>query len=140
VAKGFKLPGKVEVDASGASRITFTGELEEVDLDASGASKIVIDTVKGGPITAKSRGTSDIVLKGTSDTAVVDAGGTSTVELETIPLKQAIATASGASTITIKVAQKLEAKASGTSKVEYVGTPKEVAKQVSGVGQVRPKP
>jgi len=101
---GFKLSLGLNVDASGASRLS--GDIEAADawFDVSGASRVT--------------------LTGSAEDVVIDASGGSTVDLASFPVAHAYVEARGASRVTVNPSVRLDVDASGGSHVTYLGSPR----------------
>ncbi len=104
---------------SGASRLTGDIDTGDVSFEVSGASRLILDG-NGGDLR-------------------IEASGASQVDLSGFVAEDADVEASGASTVTVYVTGRLNADASGASRVEYLGDPSLGAIDTSGASSVRPK-
>jgi hypothetical protein len=110
------MPTLKAVELSGASRLS--GDIESGDLavDVSGASQLTLDG-SGGDLT-------------------LDASGASKVDLSQFVVGDANVDASGASQVTVNVEGRLDADASGASRVYYRGNPTLGRIDTSGASRV----
>lgn len=115
------MPELASVEASGSSDVTITGfeSTNTLQVDLSGASTAVL-IGSGGDLT-------------------VDASGSSEADLAEFPVGDASVDASGASTVTVNVSGRLDADASGSSDVYYLGSPTLGIIDTSGSSTVAPK-
>jgi putative autotransporter adhesin-like protein len=114
------MPELKDVDLSGASTATIAGiKTDKLDLTASGASKIKID--------------------GEVRSLEAEASGASGIDAENLRVENADADSSGASTITVNAANDAKLTASGASTVVYVGDPKNLTQNSSGVSSIKKK-
>ena len=93
----------LNVDASGASRLSGDIEAADARFDVSGASRVT--------------------LTGSAEDVVIDASGGSTVDLANLPVTHAFVEARGASRVTVNPSVRLDVDASGGSHVTYLGSP-----------------
>nr|MCU0710326.1 DUF2807 domain-containing protein [Pirellula sp.] len=106
---------------SGATQGTISGlEGDSLDVDLSGASSLN-------------------VTSGSVSTLTADASGASTLNAQELTVQEATVAASGASTIIVLPIEKLSARASGASNVQYVGEPNVLSKDESGASSVHAK-
>jgi hypothetical protein len=113
------MPTLEGVNLSGASRLTGEMNTRDVSFEVSGASRLALDG-NGG----------DLGL---------DVSGASQVDLSGFVVDDADVEASGASTVTVHVTGRLNAHASGASRVEYLGDPRLGNIDTSGASSVRPR-
>jgi hypothetical protein len=112
------------LDASGATEVVLVDFAADGDLsfDASGASRIEGDLQAGGVKVILS-GASSASLSGGAEDLTVDASGASTADLGDFPATNVSVIVSGASTATVNASGRLDADASGASRVIYLGGP-----------------
>jgi len=115
------MPELTGVEASGSSDATITGfeSTNALQVDLSGASTAV--------------------LTGSAGEVTVDASGSSEADLAEFPIGDARVDASGVSTVTVNVSGRLDADASGSSEVLYIGNPTLGTIETSGSSSVEPK-
>jgi hypothetical protein len=118
------LPELTGVTASGASTVTVTGfkSAKELAVDVSGASTLQGD-VSSGDARIVVSGASTLTLQGAGRNLDLKVSGASKVHLEGFTVADAGADVSGASTATVNAQGKLDATASGASKLFYTGSP-----------------
>lgn len=112
------------VEGSGASQVSLEGfeSSDSLDVQASGASTIR-GTIQAGDSTFDVTGASTVRLDGQGGDATVEVSGASTADLADFAMQDVTVTASGASTAIVDVSGRLDAEASGASRVEYIGEP-----------------
>lgn len=106
----------LKISADGATKIDLLLDVEKLEAKINGASKLSID----GKVTEGN----------------LEATGASKIDAMGTAFENAVAEASGASKILVTVKNNLKAEATGFSKIEYTGNPKNVEKQVSGGSKV----
>jgi hypothetical protein len=112
------------VDASGASQVTLGGfeSNDSLEVQVSGASTIRGD-IQAGDATFDVSGASTVRLDGQGSDATITVSGASTADLANYVMKNVTVEANGASSAIVDVRGRLDAQASGASKVEYLGNP-----------------
>jgi hypothetical protein len=128
------------VDGSGASQVSLEGfeSSDSLDVQASGASTIRGD-IEAGDSTFDVSGASTVRLTGQGGNGSVEVSGASTADLASYAMQDVTVTASGASTAIVNVSGRLDAEASGASKVEYTGDPTLGRIDESGASRVVPR-
>lgn len=127
-----------KIDISGASEFRMEGRVtmeSGVEIEASGASKVTLD-VKAPSINTSVEGASELKLAGETRDFNVEASGASSVQAYDLATENATADASGASSIKVFASVKLDADASGASDIRYKGNPALTSKD-SGAGSVK---
>ena len=69
----------------------------------------------------------------------IEASGASKINAENLKVANADVDISGATSVTVNATEEVKAEASGASKINYVGEPKNVIKDVSGASKVSQK-
>jgi hypothetical protein len=112
----------VSLDASGASEVTFTNQLEATNLEikASGASE-VSGSLNAVSTSIKMSGASELNLQGTSISAFFDLSGASEFKSFDFQTNELDAQLSGASEVHVTVNNTLNLDASGASDFHYKG-------------------
>ena len=128
------------IDASGATQVTLAGFESDNSLDVQvfGASTLRGDIQSGGS-TFDVSGASTVRLNGRGGDSNIDVSGASTADLEDFALEDAKVVVSGAATAIVNVSGRLDAEASGASKVEYLGEPTLGTIDESGASRVVPR-
>jgi hypothetical protein len=120
---GFSSTENVDIEVSGASSLHMVDmSAGDIDLDISGASRVT------GDISARDAdfgvsGASTVQLEGSASDTVIKASGASRVELAGFTVNNADVNLSGASTGTVNLEGRLDADLSGASKLDYIGEP-----------------
>lgn len=125
---------------SGASRGTITGfkSAEGLSLNVSGASSLQGD-IEAGDASFSASGSSKVTLNGSAQDIMIDASGSSEVNLGSFLVNDANVKADGASNVTVKPSGKLDANASGASRIYYLGSPTLGKVDTSGGSSVQAK-
>ncbi|MDA8218884.1 MAG: DUF2807 domain-containing protein [Dehalococcoidales bacterium] len=100
---GFKSQSNVDIEVSGASKLTVNSEFGDVKITDSGASHIT--------------------ATGSGNGLNLDVSGASTADLQGFAVKDATVGLSGASNATVDVTGRLDANLSGASTLSYTGSP-----------------
>lgn len=118
------MPVLTGVTLSGASRVTVNGfgSSEPLDAKLSGASRLEGD-IEAGDSGFRVSGSSRVVLRGEADDVTIDTSGSSRVDLSDFAGEDADVEASGSSTVIVNLSGTLDAAASGSSRVYYLGSP-----------------
>ncbi len=126
------------VEVSGATDMWIKDgfESDEFEISASGASNISAEGLSAKSIVAKASGATDITLSGSCEMIRVDASGSSDVVARSIESVMAKVHASGASDISISASKSIEGSLSGSSDLEYYGSPSRVEVSTSGASDV----
>jgi len=107
--------------------------------EISGASKIIANNVKTETFNLNVSGASKVEIYGEANNLNIDASGASKINTENFKVANAKVDVSGATQITVNATEEVRAEASGASKVNYVGEPKNVIKDTSGASKVSQK-
>ncbi|MDM7923760.1 MAG: head GIN domain-containing protein [Pyrinomonadaceae bacterium] len=105
-------------------------------VDMSGASKLDLNNVKNGELTLGTSGASKATVSGETALLRIDVSGASKVDASGLRAENAKIDASGASKALVNVAGDLKASASGASKINYSGTPRNIEKETNGASKV----
>jgi len=118
------MPDLTGLDLSGASKVTIGGFRSDRDLDVelSGDSSLKGD-IEAADIRLDISGTDRVTVSGSADDLRVDASGASKVDLSALEVGQADVDASGTSEVTVNAADQLNVRASGGSRLDYLGGP-----------------
>ena len=118
------MPQLVGLDISGASRGSVSGfsSSDNIDIELSGASRLTGD-ITAGDIDIEASGASNIELTGSAGNLVADVSGASRCSLDDFPVNDADVEFSGASSGTINLSGRLDADISGASRLYYIGEP-----------------
>ena len=118
------MPELKGLKSSGASMIRAEGFSSEspLDIESSGASKIEAD-LDAGSTTVKASGASNVKLTGRGTRLTVDLSGASNADLGSYKAEDTRVEVSGASSATVWTKGRLDAEASGASRVTYLGSP-----------------
>ncbi|MFC2052420.1 head GIN domain-containing protein [Chloroflexota bacterium] len=125
---------------SGASRGTVSdfSSTENLDINVSGASKVTGD-ITAGDADFDISGASTVQLEGSANNIVANVSGASRFNLGGFIVNNANVTFSGASTGTVNPNGRLDADLSGASKLSYLGEPTMGNINTSGASTIRKK-
>jgi hypothetical protein len=108
-------------------------------VDVSGVSKVTANNIKTESFNLDISGAAKVELNGEANDLIIDASGASKINAENLKVANANVDVSGASHITVNATEEIKADASGASKINYVGEPKNVIKHTSGASRVSQK-
>lgn len=134
------MPELVVLDLSGNSEARINGFVTSNPLtfDLSGNSRLGGD-IEGGDSRIDVSGNSSVTLSGSAGDLTVDASGSSEVNLADFPGSNGSVNASGSSTVTVNLSGSLDAEASGSSDIYYLGNPELGSIETSGSSNILPK-
>ena len=108
---------------------------DRLQLFVSGSGVVSIPALTANNLEVEASGTAQIELGGAVDTQTVTIDGTGRYNAADLSSRVASVSAGGTAQAIVQVTEQLEAQASGTARIEYIGDP-EVSESVSGVGRV----
>jgi hypothetical protein len=134
------MPELTGLDLSGASQATISGfkSTKSLNTDLSGSSSLLGD-IEAHDAMFDVSGSSNVTLTGSAGDVTVDARGASRVNLEDFSVSDASLKASGASQVTVNASGTLNADASGSSTVYYLGNPTLGKVDTSGASSIKRK-
>jgi len=134
------MPELVGLDLSGSSDANVSGfeSSKSLVVDLSGNSDLLGD-IQAGDTRFDVSGNSSVIMTGSAGDVSVDASGSSEVDLTDYPASDANVDASGASTVTVNLSGRLNADASGSSNIYYLGDPELGSIDTSGSSNIQPK-
>ena len=128
--------GELSIEASGASKIWMNSNVNgDAKLDVSGTSKIQGE-LKAANAKFSFSGVSSIDVTGSATDIKINSSGTSKVNAANFTVRTASVESSGTSKITLHVTDALKVNSSGSSSVDYKGSPTIEAK-TGGASKVR---
>jgi hypothetical protein len=118
------MPELLGLGLSGSSEANISGfeSSNSLAVDLSGSSVLRGD-IQAGDAGFDVSGNSSVTLSGSAGDVTIDASGSSEVDLADFPASDANVNASGASTVTVNLSGELDADASGSSDIFYLGNP-----------------
>ncbi len=139
--KGIKIEVPVKelraISSSGASDIESSEPISssELEIEVSGAGKLDLKLdVK--LVTLDLSGATLVYLEGVAERLEVDMSGAGSLAAEGFEVQDCSVDISGVGHVLVNVSGSLDAQVSGLGKVEYLGEPKSVRGDVSGIGKV----
>jgi Putative auto-transporter adhesin, head GIN domain/Outer membrane protein beta-barrel domain len=126
------------INASGAAYVKSdtTFNSDKMELTASGASKIKLDIVCK-ELQSNATGASSLVLTGATENHTALVSGAASLKAQKLSSLSTTITASGASSAKINVNQKLNANASGASSIKYSGNPTDKVLNAAGTSDIK---
>jgi len=115
-SKGLIKSADLEIEISGAGKLDLNLDVKEVTLDLSGATLVY--------------------LEGIAEKLDVDMSGAGSLSAGELKVQDCMVNISGVGHVLVNVTGMLDAQVSGLGKVEYVGDPKSIRGDVSGIGKV----
>lgn len=137
LAAEITVPGLDQLAAGGASQVTFASELagDALELEASGASRIT-GPVRVERLVAAASGAGMLTLSGNATHLEVRGAGTGVLRLPDLAVRDLDVVLSGASCAAVTVSDTLAASVSGASALSYLGTPRITRQQTSGASSI----
>ena len=131
----------VDIDrivCGGASNIFSTSNIEEEDLELSmsGAGLIEID-LNVERLKVRLSGAGLIKLEGQADKEEISMTGAGSLEAFELESRECEISISGIGGAEVNVKESLIAKISGMGGIQFIGSPKEIRREVSGIGKIR---
>lgn len=108
-------------------------------LEISGASKASALNIKGEDLFIKANGASKITVSGEIRNLESKINGTSSVDAENLKSENVEIKVNGASKATVYATNRLEARANGASRINYVGEPASIDKRSNGASSINSK-
>jgi len=127
-----------ELTSSGASNIICNDPLksDELTIELSGAGKIDLH-LDVADVSVELSGAALVYLEGVARSLDVEMSGAGSVEADGLEVVDCNIDISGVGSALVNVSGSLDAQVSGLGSVEYIGNPKSVKGDVSGVGNVK---
>jgi hypothetical protein len=126
-----KLEGNAKIKMGNDS--IFKAENFTIYADGATKSELNLDVEK---LNAQINGASKLILNGKATEGKIEVTGASKVNAIGMAFENLIVEANGASKISATVKNNLKAEASGVSRIEFAGNPKNVDKNVSGASKI----
>lgn len=107
-----------------------------LQLKSSSSSKIQVEG-QLGRVQVQASSSSTVRLSGQADSLSVNASSSANVNAQNLPVREALTGASSSARVTVNASEALDAKASSSGEVWYVGDPS-VQRQTSSSGRISP--
>ena len=127
-----KVPDLREVELNGATEL-YTNSIfraEKFELTCTGATRADME-IDVQVLKTKASGASEVYLRGVAYEHEINAGGGALVIATQLQTTNTLAETMGGAKVKVKTSNKLDISSSGISKVEYVGEPETVTKNIS---------
>ena len=105
----------------------------------SGASRLTAHQLSGSKFYLETTGASNATLDGAVDELVANLTGASDLQAESLQTKTAQVSVTGAGDARIAVTDTLKVSITGAGKVEYIGNPPHIERDITGAGSIRPR-
>jgi hypothetical protein len=105
----------------------------------SGASRLSAHHLSGPKFYLETTGASNVTLDGAVDELVASMTGASDLRAESLQTKIAELSVTGAGNARIAVSDTLKVSITGAGKVEYMGNPPHIEREITGAGSIRPR-
>ena len=103
----------------------------------SGASRLDAHQLSGPKFYLETTGASNVTLDGAVDELVANMTGASDLRAEALQTKIAELSVTGAGNARISVSDTLKVSITGAGKVEYIGNPPHIEREITGAGSIR---
>ena len=103
----------------------------------SGASRLNAHQLSGPKFYLETTGASNVTLDGAVDELVANMTGASDLRAEALQTKIAELSVTGAGDARISVSDTLKVSITGAGKVEYIGNPPHIEREITGAGSIR---
>lgn len=133
------LPRIKSAEFAGASHVNMRGfdDEEQMNITVSGASHLASESIQADKLVLELSGASNAQLSGRIAKLDLELSGASHLNAENLLVRDADIEASGASHAKVNIQKSLQVEASGASKIEYLGNPMNLSRDVSGASTVR---
>lgn len=129
---------KEEVDTTKTMELMVgTPNLDALEID--GAAKLTAEKIRTRNLSLKVAGAAHAELSGVTDTLTVNSAGAANVDAAGLSSRKTTAIIQGAGRMVVHASDELVAEVSGVGAIEYVGNPKSVKRNVSGLGVIAPR-
>ncbi len=108
-------------------------------LDASGACDIYAENIQSDRFKVDLSGAGSIELNGKTDKCNIEISGAASLDAKNLKSRSMKVNISGASSADVYASDYIDASVSGVGSITYYGNPKDVRKEVSGVGSISKK-
>jgi hypothetical protein len=108
-------------------------------LEASGACEIYAENISSDHFSVDLSGAGSVELNGRVEKFSVDASGASSLSARNLKAKRVSISLSGAGSADVYASEYADAEVSGVGSITIYGNPKEVKKDVSGIGSISKK-
>lgn len=105
----------------------------------SGASQLTAHQLTGSKFYLETTGASKATLDGGVDELIANLTGASNLRAESLQTKTAQVSVTGAGNARIAVSDNLKVSITGAGKVEYIGNPPHIERDITGAGSIRPR-
>jgi hypothetical protein len=139
ISYALTVPALTSLDISGSGSATGVGILTgDAQLRDSGSGGAMVTGVTVSSVVVDLSGSGDVELGGKAGTAKVTVSGSGDYTGSALVTDQTEVDVDGSGSASVNATQRLTATVSGSGDVTYVGNPAQIAKDVSGSGDVVP--
>jgi Putative auto-transporter adhesin, head GIN domain len=105
--------------------------------ELNGASRLTAHQLGGSKFYLESNGATRVIADGAVDEMIATMNGASKLEAEKLQTKSATLVVNGAGKAVVAVSDSLKVSISGAGKVEYIGNPSHIEREIAGAGSIR---
>lgn len=105
-------------------------------IESSGACEVYAENISSDRFKLDISGAGSVELNGRADKVEIDISGAASLQAKNLKAKSLYVSLSGASSADVFASEYLDVSVSGVGSVTYYGNPKDVKKDVSGVGSI----
>ena len=127
------------ISCKGMIRVELATPEEVVKVEQAGACKFIMKDMSSARFQLILTGTSTAEISGKTDLFEVNIQGACSLDARTFKSKEASVSVSGAGKADISVDEKLTAKITGLGTINYYGEPKDIVKNIAGLGSLNKK-
>jgi hypothetical protein len=131
-----------DLSVSGSGRLIINDMLsEKLNCSVTGSGNIAINNMSGEELNCRVTGSGNITVRGNGsfNKADISITGSGRYNGELIKLETANITVTGSGSCNCNVANSLEARATGSGNITYLGNPPRIDTRVTGSGRIRTK-
>jgi Putative auto-transporter adhesin, head GIN domain len=131
-----RLRTRRSIHFSHSLKVTITSaSLEAAELN--GACQLVAHQIKGSRFYLETNGAAKVTVDGAVDELIANMTGASHLSADSLQTKNAQISVTGAGKALIAVSDSLKVSITGAGKVEYIGNPTHVEREIAGAGAIR---
>jgi hypothetical protein len=133
-----RIDSKQSYSSSIGVKVKITAPALEA-VNVTGSGNIHVAGLKAGEMGAEVTGSGNITLKGAAERLRAKITGSGDLQAGDLAAKEVRVTVTGSGNATVRAIEKLDASVTGSGDVHYSGNPPQVAKNVTGSGDISPR-
>jgi len=136
--EGNKLVIDTKKNISPRKEIQITITVPELEfLESSGACGVTVSNIASEKFLVDLSGAGSLDLSGKTGKLEIDLSGAGSLQAKDLKARKVVISLSGASSADVYASETLDASVSGVGSITYYGDPKDVKKDVSGIGVIK---